>query len=182
MHRIYPEDADHIIAFAAQRVQRPDVKINHGLILGGAPGIGKDTMLEPLKHGVGPWNFKEVSPPDIMSAYNDFMRCVVLRISEAHDLGEVNRFTFYDRLKTMQATPPDVMRINAKYVPQCYALNVAGIILTTNHRFDGIYLPADDRRTYVAWSDTKQADFASGSGPLFGIGAVQAALRTSWPT
>jgi hypothetical protein len=55
-----------------------------------------------------------------------------------------------------------VVRINAKYVPQCYALNVAGVILTTNHRFDGIYLPADDRRTYVAWSEIKQADFVSG--------------------
>ncbi|MBR1238472.1 primase-helicase family protein, partial [Bradyrhizobium sp. AUGA SZCCT0182] len=162
VHRIYPEDAGHIITFAAQRVQHPEVKINHGLVLGGAPGIGKDTILEPLKHGVGPWNFKEISPPDIMSPHNDFMRCTVLRISEAHDLGEVNRFTFYDRLKTMQATPPDVTRINAKYVPQYYALNVAGIILTTNYRFDGIYLPADDRRTYVAWSDTQQADFASG--------------------
>jgi hypothetical protein len=162
LHRVYPEDADHIITFCAQRVQQPDIKINHGLVLGGAPGIGKDTMLEPLKHGVGPWNFKEVSPPDIMSAYNDFMRCTVLRISEAHDLGEVNRFTFYDRLKTILATPPDVARINAKYVPQCYALNVAGVILTTNHRFDGIYLPADDRRMYVAWSEVKQADFVNG--------------------
>ena len=160
--RVYPEDWEHIITFAAHRVQHPEVKINHGLILGGAPGIGKDTMLEPLKHGVGPWNFKEISPPDIMASFNDFMRCTVLRISEAHDLGEVNRFTFYDRLKTMLATPPDVVRINAKYVPQCYALNVAGIILTTNHRFDGIYLPADDRRTYVAWSEVKQADFVGG--------------------
>ena len=154
VERVYPDDAEHIIAFCAHRIQYPAVKINHGLILGGAPGIGKDTMLEPLKLGVGPWNFKEVSPQDIMSNYNDYMPCVVLRISEARDLGDVNRYAFYDHTKTILATPPDVVRVNGKYVPQHYVPNVAGVIYTTNHRFDGVYLPADDRRTYVAWSET----------------------------
>src|SRR5262249_40465452 len=39
------------------------------------------------------------------------------------------------------------------------AFNISGVILTTNHRTDGIYLPADDRRHYVAWSERKQIDF-----------------------
>ena len=34
-----------------------------------------------------------------------------------------------------------------------------GLIITTNHRTDGIYLPADDRRHYVAWSDRCKEDF-----------------------
>ena len=156
VQRVYPDDADHIITYCAHRIQHPAVKINHGIILGGAPGIGKDTLLEPLKHGVGPWNFREVSPQDIMSNYNDYMRCVVLRISEAHDLGDINRYAFYDHMKTILATPPDVIRVNGKYIPQHYVLNVAGVIYTTNHRFDGVYLPADDRRTYVAWSEVRQ--------------------------
>lgn len=162
MYRVYPDDAKHIITFCAHRVQHPSVKINHGLILGGDQGIGKDTMLEPLRHGVGPWNFIEVSPQDIMSPYNDYMRCVVLRISEAHDLGDINRYAFYDHMKTITATPPDVVRVNGKYIPQHYVVNVAGVIYTTNHRFDGVYLPPSDRRTYVAWSETKSADFVKG--------------------
>jgi Family of unknown function (DUF5906) len=166
VERVYPGDAQHIISFCAHRIQYPAVKINHGLILGGAPGIGKDTILEPLKLGVGPWNFKEVSPQDIMSNYNDYMPCVVLRISEARDLGDVNRYAFYDHTKTILATPPDVIRVNAKYMPQHYVVNVAGVIYTTNHR-DGLYLPADDRRSYVAWSEAKQADFVSGFFPSF---------------
>ena len=32
-------------------------------------------------------------------------------------------------------------------------------IITTNHKTDGIYLPADDRRHYVAWSDFTKEDF-----------------------
>jgi hypothetical protein len=44
--------------------------------------------------------------------------------------------------------------------------NVAGVICTTNHRFDGVYLPADDRRNYVAWSESRKEDFADGFWPI----------------
>src|SRR5262245_1497852 len=36
VHKIYPDDAGHIIAWLAHRVQRPSEKINHALVLGGA--------------------------------------------------------------------------------------------------------------------------------------------------
>ena len=167
VERLYSGDVEHIVRFCAHRIQYPAVKINHGLILSGAPGIGKDTILEPLRLGVGAWNFKEVSPQDIMGPHNDYMRCVVLRISEVRDLGEVNRYAFYEHMKSILATPPDVMRVNAKYIPQHYVVNVAGVILTTNHRFDGIYLPPDDRRHYVAGTDIKSMDFVNGFWPSF---------------
>ena len=54
------------------------------------------------------------------------MRCVVLRISEVRDLGEVNRYAFYEHMKTILATPPDVMRVNAKYIPQHYVRERSG--------------------------------------------------------
>ena len=38
------EQARHIIAFLAHRIQRPQEKINHGLVLAGPQGIGKDTI------------------------------------------------------------------------------------------------------------------------------------------
>jgi hypothetical protein len=36
--RIYPDEADHIIRWLAHRVQRPEQKINHALVLGGKQG------------------------------------------------------------------------------------------------------------------------------------------------
>jgi hypothetical protein len=48
LHRVFGEDADHIIKWLAHRVQRPFEKINHAIVLGGAQGIGKDTALEPV--------------------------------------------------------------------------------------------------------------------------------------
>ena len=33
-----------------------------GWCLAANQGIGKDTLLAPLRYAVGPWNFQEVSP------------------------------------------------------------------------------------------------------------------------
>ena len=51
---IYPEHWEHILGWFAWRVQRPDEKINHSVVLGGDPGIGKDTLISGVRHAVGP--------------------------------------------------------------------------------------------------------------------------------
>jgi hypothetical protein len=159
VRRIYPDEADHIIAFLAHRVQRPEEKINHGLVLGGLQGIGKDTLLEPVKRAVGPWNFAEVSPQQVLGRFNGFLKSVVLRISEAKDTGEVDRFKFYAHMKSIMAAPPDVLRVDEKNLREYSVFNVCGVVMTTNHKTDGVYLPADDRRHYVTWSEAKKEEF-----------------------
>jgi hypothetical protein len=155
------DDADHIIKWLAHRVQRPGQKINHGLVLGGDQGIGKDSMLEPVKHAVGPWNFQDTSPTHLLGRFNSFAKSVILRVNEGRDLGEIDRFKFYDHTKIYTAAPPDVLRVDEKYLREHYVFNVLGFIITTNHKTDGIYLPANDRRHYVAWSERKKEDFTS---------------------
>ena len=157
--QIYPQDFDHIVKWLAHRRQRPQEKINHALVMGGDQGIGKDTLLEPVKHAIGPWNFAEVSPQQVSGRFNGFLKSVILRISEARDLGDSDRFQFYDHMKAYTAAPPDVLRVDEKYLREHSILNCCGVIVTTNHKADGIYLPADDRRHYVAWSDRKKEDF-----------------------
>jgi hypothetical protein len=147
-----------MINWLAQRVQRPQVKINHALVMGGAQGIGKDTILEPVKAAVGHWNFAEVSPQHMLGRFNGFVKSVILRVSEARDLGEVDRFAFYDHMKAYTAAPPDVLRVDEKHRQEYAVFNVCGVIITSNHKTNGIYLPEDDRRHFVAWSDlTKEA-------------------------
>jgi hypothetical protein len=156
---IYPDDADHIACWLAHKVQHPAVKINHGLLLGGVQGIGKDTLLEPVKDAVGRWNFEEVSPKQAMGRFNGFLKSVILRISEARDLGEYTRFDFYDHMKSYIAAPPDVLKVDEKNLREHKILNCCGVIITSNHKTDGIYLPSGDRRHYVAWSERKKEDF-----------------------
>jgi hypothetical protein len=64
-------------------------------------------------------------------------------------------------------------------------LNVCRGIMTTNHQTGGVYLPADDRRHYVAWSLVKAVSFPDGHWIEFwkwyeseGFGHVAAYLRT----
>lgn len=158
--KVYPADADHIINWLAHRVQKPQEKINHALVLGGKPGIGKDTLLEPVKQAVGAWNCQEIAPNAMLGRFNGFVKSVILRVSEARDLGDVDRHAFYDHMKTIIAAPPDVIRVDEKHLREYPVPNVCAVIITTNYKTNGLYLPEDDRRHYVAWSDLDENPFA----------------------
>jgi hypothetical protein len=189
VHKVFGDDDEHIVKWLAYRRQRPREKINHGLVLGGSQGIGKDTLLEPAKYAVGPWNFLEVSPQHLLGPFNGFAKSVILRVSEARDLGGVDRFRFYDHLKTYTAAPPDVLRVNEKNLREHYVRNCCGIIITTNHKTDGIYLPSDDRRHFVSWSNLTKDDFDEdywtkmwkwyADGGIYHVAAYLAALDIS---
>jgi hypothetical protein len=159
VRRVYPDEADHIISYLAHRVQRPHEKVNHGIILGGPPGVGKDTLLEPVKRAVGPWNVAEVSPQQVLGRFNSFVKSVILRVSEARDLGELNRFALYEHMKAYLAAPPDVIRCDEKNIKEHAVLNVMGVVITSNRK-DSFYLPEDDRRHFVAWCELTKEDFA----------------------
>jgi hypothetical protein len=149
---LYPGDADWIFDWLAHRVQRPGEKINHGLLLGGAPGVGKDTLLAPAMRAVGDANVSEISPIQIGEGFNGYRQSVILRISELRDLGDMKPWGLYESMKVLLAAPPETLAVNTKFVKEYYVPNVVGVVMTTNHKQDGLYLPPDDRRHYVAWS------------------------------
>ena len=72
-------------------VQLPQELDRVAVVTGGAQGIGKDSLLAPIKFAIGPWNFAEVSPAQLLGRCNSFVRSVILRVSEARDLGDVHR-------------------------------------------------------------------------------------------
>ncbi|MGI4776608.1 MAG: primase-helicase family protein [Janthinobacterium lividum] len=162
MNKVYPAEAEHITKWLAHRLQFPGTKCNHALVLGGSQGIGKDTILEPIKAGVGPWNWQDVAPAQMLGRFNGWAKAVVVRVNEARDLGDVDRFAFYDHSKVYIAAPPDVIRVDEKNLREHYVANVCGVVITTNHKTDGLYLPADDRRHFVAWSEASREDFDEG--------------------
>lgn len=95
-------------------------------------------MIEPVKRAVGPWNFAEPSPAQLTARFNGYAKSVILRISEARDLGEIDRYQFYEHMKIYCASPPDVLRVDEKNLREYNSLNCCGVIITTNHKTDGI--------------------------------------------
>jgi len=160
VNKVFPDEADHIIRYLAFKRRYPHVKINHALVFGGGQGIGKDTILVPIKYAVGPWNFAEVKPRQVIARFNGFLKSVILRVNEAKDLGEVDRFEFYDAMKDYIASPPDTLRVDEKHIREHTVLNCCGIVLGTNYKTTGIHLPPDDRRHFVAWSELTPGDFS----------------------
>jgi hypothetical protein len=160
-YKLYPDEADHIIAWFACRVQRPEIMINHALLLGGAPKIGKDTLLEAVVKTVGEWNFRSIKLNDLVSKNNDYLQTIILRVNEARDVGEqgtVDRYRLYDHIKDTLTAPPSTLRVNIKYVPEFEIVKCLGMVITTNHR-DAFFLPPDDRRFFVAFSERRGEEF-----------------------
>ena len=77
-----------------------------------------------------------------------------------HDLGEMTRYQFYEWTKTYIASPPDVHRVDEKNLREHAILNVNGVIMTTNYKEGGMFLPPNDRRHFVMYSPLTEDDFA----------------------
>ena len=86
---------------------------------------------------------------------------VILRVSEARDLGEYDRFAFYDHMKAYTAAPPEVLRVDEKNLREYPIPNSSASSSPRTTRTDGIYLSADDRRHFVAWTDLDKTSFSA---------------------
>jgi hypothetical protein len=152
--KLYPDpiEHEHFFSFAAHAIQRPDQKVNHGLVMAGRQGIGKDTALMPVRHGVGEWNAAEVGPDVVASAYNGHVRSVLLVINEVrpHD-EDFKASNFYNMLKPLLASPPEMLPMTVKYANTIYVRNLCHVVLTTNDPLS-MYIPEEDRRLFVMTS------------------------------
>lgn len=154
------EVAEHCLKVLAHKVRFPGVKINHGIIMGSDDqGIGKDSLIEPVVQILGEWNVREVTAMQSMDEkFNPHLEGLMCRISEANDLGEDNKYQFYQRRKTWMVTPPKVFSVADKHVKAHPVINVVLVLISTNDKA-AIYIDPKDRRDYVAWSDRRQSDF-----------------------
>ena len=159
--KLYPDDWPYILDWMAFKAQNPGIKINHALLLGGAQGIGKDTILKPLITAVGSHNFGYSNPSQLMERFNAYQMSVILLVSEMHDLGSsVSIYGLQNRMKTLTAAPPDMLPTEEKGIEVFYIPNIVSVVCTTNAKLDGIFLSEDDRRHYIAWSELPQGSLS----------------------
>jgi hypothetical protein len=155
--RLIPDEVERNIVFdfMAHRVQFPSVKVNWGVLHGGNPGSGKDSLWAPLKYAIGGAshaNIATVQNDQIASewGYSYMSELVVLnelRMPEASD-----RRALENRLKPLLAAPPETLNVNRKHQAPVNILNRLACICFSNERV-AITLPSDDRRWFVIWSD-----------------------------
>jgi len=151
---LWPDEMEHnhFFDFAAHMIQRPDEKVNHGIVIAGAQGIGKDTALLPLRKGVGEWNAAEIDPDAITRQYNGYVKSVMLVINEVRPHDEDHKASnFYNQLKPILAAPPDMLPMEVKYANTIYVRNLCHTILTTNDPLT-MFIPSEDRRLFVMTS------------------------------
>lgn len=152
--KLFPDkiEHEHFFDYAAHMIQKPEEKVNHGLVISGNFGIGKDTMLWPLRIGVGSWNVNEIDPDALAKDFNGYVQCVLLMVNEVrpHD-DHARAKSFYNKNKSMLAAPPDVLPMELKCKEPIYIKNVLRAVFTTNDYLT-MHIPDDDRRLFVMHS------------------------------
>jgi len=147
-----PVEHEHFFDFCAHMIQRPDEKVNHGIVMAGSQGIGKDTAMLPLRRGVGEWNSAEIDPDAVSSQYNPYVKSVLLVINEVRPHDEDHKASnFYNQIKPLLAAPPDMVSMELKYANTIYVRNLCHVFLTTNDPLT-MYVPPEDRRLFVMTS------------------------------
>ena len=157
--RMYGDDWDHIEKTFSFVVRNPGVKVNHMIVLGGAKGIGKDSVLKPVEEILGSDDVGIITPREMLtSVFNEQEQCRLFKINELHDVGDSNRFELANLLLTKIAGPPDYVTINHKYGLKITIPNTYLTVGTTNHERKALHLTEDERRYYFAWSNFKKED------------------------
>ena len=152
VRKLYPDDADTFLDYCAHMIQRPEQKCNWAVVLSGEQGIGKDSLLQPLREALGHWNVGDASPDAVMSAYRPWVERVMLVVSETSPTErEHGAIAFYNRMKTLITAPPDFLVYTNKYEKERCVVNVLRCFLTTNH-YQSMFIPKDDRRLFLMHS------------------------------
>ncbi len=153
MKWLLPDDKErnHIFDWMAHKLQYRDVKINHALLFAGAPRIGKDAALQPLRFGIGSDNISEPTHSEVNEKYQDWLKDVELVI--IHEVKKNKDWaSFENDMKTVLAAPPETLRLRLFNQPRYEQPNrTHGIFMSNFH--DGLYISRQDGRYHCTWCE-----------------------------
>jgi hypothetical protein len=158
--RMIPDavEREHVLDWMAFKVQHPAIKVNHGVLHGGIPGSGKDTLWAPFLYaigGAGKANVAIVKNEELTSQWGYALMSEVMVINELRQVEAADRRALENRLKPMLAAPPETLSVNRKGLHPVDILNRLAVIAFSNERVP-IVLTGDDRRWFVIWSDAER--------------------------
>lgn len=149
-------ERQHLLDVMAHKVQHPNVKINHAVLLGGHPGIGKDTVLAPFFYAVcGQYNrnLALVDTKVLESQFGYGLESEIMVVNELRPDQFKDRRALENTLKPIIAAPPEYLTVNRKGLHPYQAVNRVLVVAMSNFR-DAIALPSNDRRWFCLWSNS----------------------------
>lgn len=162
MEALVPCEAEriHLLDWLAYTLQYPGTKINHGVVLNGPQGAGKDSMLYPVVKALGRHS-RDVPAGALLSDFNDWVMDSKLVIVQEVDLGNHrDAVRVSNQLKSVLAAPPEEILINRKGIPGFYVSNICSLIMLTNEA-DPIRITHGDRRYFVIETPLRVTDDAN---------------------
>jgi Family of unknown function (DUF5906)/Bifunctional DNA primase/polymerase, N-terminal len=144
---IMESEADRFLKWCACVVQLPHEKPNWHFLVMGPSGLGKDTMMAPMRVAVGERNYAETRVYELEGDFNSVVESKLLVLSETsqnrHDARKL-----WHRLKQMLARPPWEIGINRKNIERYTIPNLAAMVMFSNEA-NPVYLERGDRRLHV---------------------------------
>lgn len=141
-------ERDRFVKWSAFIAQCPEEKPNWHFLILSQQGIGKDTMVEPLKAAVGNDNWKEEQIEHLAGTFNVGAETKLIVISEAGQPKSWEAHKVETVLKQVLSRPPDEIWINQKNVPHYKIPNRLAAILFSNEA-SPVSLDPDQRRLHV---------------------------------
>ena len=143
-------ERDRFLRWCAFVAQCPGLKPNWHYLIMSLQGVGKDTMLEPVKLSVGDKNWIEALSHQLADNFNDIVEHKLMIIGETAQpkSGSVSAHDLSTRMKPLLAQPPTHQTVNRKFLQPYQIPNRCAVILFSNES-NPLYLERGQRRVHV---------------------------------
>lgn len=147
-----PEQRRHFVQWQAHLLRYQGSKINHNILLGGAPRIGKDSILQPLLMGLGNRNHSTIGPDKLAEDWEDHIVGKKLVVVNELLFSGVGYRKIENRLKPYGAAPPERLMLRRFGKPPVEQRNLVQIVACSNYR-QAAALETTRERWFCAWCD-----------------------------
>ncbi|HEB96737.1 MAG TPA: hypothetical protein ENI96_09955 [Sedimenticola thiotaurini] len=150
LHRLVgnQDEAEHLLNWMAFTIQRPGVKINHGVLMMGEPGNGKDTLFQPLRRALGT-AAADVKGEDMLRDFNQYLVGAKLLVIQEANLGNrKDASNISNQLKDLFSAPPETLSVNIKHVAPFNVRNLCSVVVLSNMEVP-LMVERGDRRIFA---------------------------------
>lgn len=141
-----------MLNWMASTLQRPQVKINHALLIAGTSRVGKDMLLNPLRYGLGSANVCEPPAGELKESFTDYLHHSKLVIFQ--EIQTFEGLNLENKLKPMLAAPPDMLRVRLFGRGFYETPNIVQAIFMSNYR-DALHISEGDGRYFTVWTNAE---------------------------